>query len=312
MSKTLEKKITKLWAKSADLNNPKRSEYLSELATALWGVGKNEEAVQVAYTLIDSIDQFSNLEAWFEAKKLLCQCLFAAENFFEAREVIAEAIESARLFGTGSTFGILNWFQADNEAKLGNLASQESHLEIAISEFKANGLELTEGAARLDLGTALYESGRYEDSLKYLTSAVELLENAKAVERVAFTKFKIGKALFDQAKFGMSRKYFEESRALYSFLNREGDVLAASLELARCAAALLEVDLAKKWFESAKADVLTERGQLIAARSTFYHGMMMLGTEEDAKAREMLLGIEPVLRALKLDDLSSVVLDLYL
>lgn len=312
MSNISEKKLTKLWAKSADLDNPRRAEYLNELATALWTMGKNEEAVQVAYTLVDSIDRFSNLEVWFEAKKLLCQCLFAAENFYEAREVISEAIESARLFGTGPTFGILNWFQADNEAKLGNLAAQEALLQIAITEFKANGLDLTEGAARLDLGTALYESGRYEESLQYLTSAVELLENAKAVERVAFTKFKIAKALFDQSRFGMSKKYFEESCALYTFLKREGDVLATRLELGRCSAALLDVEGAKKLFTSAKVDVSSERGQLIAARSIFYHGMMLLGTEQDFEAREMLLGVEPVLRALKLDDLSSAIVDLHL
>lgn len=307
-----EKKISKLWSKSADLNNPKRTECLHELATLLWTVGRNAESVEVAYALVDSLDQFANQEEWFEAKKLLGQCLYAAERFEESKVEMAEAIQMAELFGTGATYGILNWIQADNEAKLGNLDAQVRFIEIAITEFQGCGLNLTEGAARLDLGTAFYESGRLESALQYLTSAVELLESAKAVERVAFTKFKIAKVLFDQSSFTMSRKYFEDSRALYKFLNREGDVKAASLELARCAVALLELEKAKVLFKEAKSDIVTELGQLSAAKATFYYGMMILGSDQDAEAREMLIGIEPVLRALKLEELSSTILELHL
>lgn len=312
MSNISEKKIAKLWAKSSDLQNTKRSECLNELATALWTVGRNSEAVQVAYALIDSLDQCTYQEEWFDAKKLLCQCLFAAERFFEAKAEMSEAIDKAALFSTGPTYGILNWFQADNEAKLGNLEEQVCLLEIAILEFQNCGLELTQGAARLDLGTALYEAGRFDSSLIQLTAAHDLLENAKALERVAFTKFKIAKVLFDQSSFKMSKRFFEESLALYSFMNRKGDVQAATLELARCCAALLDIERAKALFDAAKSDVVTERGQLITARATFYHGLMLLGTEKDPAAREMLVSVEPVLRALKLEELSSAVLDLHL
>ena len=68
MANVTEKKLTRLWNKSAELKNPRRCDYLNELANALWTVGKNPEAVQVAYTLVASLEE--GTEAWFEAKKL--------------------------------------------------------------------------------------------------------------------------------------------------------------------------------------------------------------------------------------------------
>jgi tetratricopeptide (TPR) repeat protein len=185
------KKLNKLWAKSADLQNPLRERHMFDLAFFLWSNRQFEESVAVSGTLIDLLAERPGESLWIDVMHLQSMALHDLKRDDEAIETELRSLEYAETLEPASERAFMHWHLADCYRTTEQPDLQESQYLLAIGAFIESENKFFLGQAYIDLANLYYGARRYDQSKQYFTLAIPVLEETSRTDRMPFVKYRL-------------------------------------------------------------------------------------------------------------------------